>query len=364
MVRRLCVLLGSSLALVLCGNSAAAAEADLGSTFRDAGPGAAVRPPARPVLDALDDPETAGLLDRRTEAAIRRGLQFLKTTQGPDGRWGASDDANWVGYTAFAMIAFMLNGHFPDKKPPYGECMTRALDALLKESEGQISGYMGTNMYAHGLATVALSEAWGQTDQDDKIQEVLKAAVKVILRSQNEAGGWRYNPQPGGADVSVTAMQVVALAAARQAGIFIPDDTVDRAVRYVNMAHHSASGGFTYMPGFGVPGFARTAAATCSLQMLGRHDAREVKAGVRYLLKEAPEAVKDTHFYMYAMYYATLCLYQAGEDEFRLWYPQVREVMLARQGPDGGVGQRRGYDTSIAVIVLSVPYAYVPAYQR
>jgi hypothetical protein len=339
-------------------------EADLGSTFEDRGPGAIVRPPSLGALDPLDDPETAGLLDRRTEAAIRRGLQFLKTTQAPDGRWGAADDTNWVAYTAFAMIAYMLNGHFPNRKPPYGEPLTRALDRLLKESEGQISGYMGTNMYAHGLATVALSEAWGQTDKDGEVQEVLKAAVKVILRSQNEAGGWRYNPQPGGADVSVTAMQVVALAAARQAGTFVPDDTIDRAVRYVNMAHHTASGGFTYMPGFGVAGFARTAAATCSLQMLGRHEAKEVKAGIRYLQQEAPEAVKNTHHYMYGMYYATLCLYLAGDEAFRAWYPQVRDVMLARQAPDGSVGRRSAYDTSIATIILSVPYGYVPAYQR
>jgi hypothetical protein len=262
------------------------------------------------------------------------------------------------------MIAFMLNGHFPNKKQPYGECMTKALDALLKESEGQISGYMGTNMYCHGLATVALSEAWGQTDKDDKIQEVLKAAVKVILSSQNEAGGWRYNPQPGGADVSVTAMQVVALASARQAGIFVPDDTINRAVRYVNMCHHSASGGFTYMPGFGVAGFARTAAASFSMMMLGKHDAREVKAGVKYLQNEAATAVKDTHHYMYGMYYASLCMYQAGPQEFKWWYPQIRDIMLSRQQKEGAFGGRSAYDTSIALIILSMPYGYVPAYQR
>jgi hypothetical protein len=338
-------------------------EGDLGSSFVDRGSGG-VRPTTRGAVDMLDAADTSVLLDRRTEAAIKLGLDYLKRTQGSDGRWGANDDTNWVGYSAFSMIAFMLNGHFPNKKQPYGECMTKALDALLKESEGQISGYMGTNMYCHGLATVALSEAWGQTDKDDKIQEVLKAAVKVILSSQNEAGGWRYNPQPGGADVSVTAMQVVALASARQAGIFVPDDTINRAVRYVNMCHHSASGGFTYMPGFGVAGFARTAAASFSMMMLGKHDAREVKAGVKYLQNEAATAVKDTHHYMYGMYYASLCMYQAGPQEFKWWYPQIRDIMLSRQQKEGAFGGRSAYDTSIALIILSMPYGYVPAYQR
>jgi len=187
-------------------------DTDLGEKFIDTGPGKDIGKIASPSPDALDAADTSALLDRRTEAAIQRGLAFLKSTQEPDGRWDSSD-TNWVGYTAFSTIAFMLNGNCPNKKPPYGETLTKAVDALLKETQGQVSGYMGTNMYAHGLATLALSEAWGQTDKDEKVQEALKLAVKVILSAQNEAGGWRYNPQPGDADVSVTAMQVVALAA-------------------------------------------------------------------------------------------------------------------------------------------------------
>ena len=340
-------------------------EADLGAKFIDTGPGNGAGKIALPSPDALDEADTSALLDRRTEAAIQRGLAFLKSTQGQDGRWEASD-TNCVGYTAFATIAFMLNGHCPNKKLPYGETLTKAVDALLKEAEGQVTGYMGTNMYAHGLATLALSEAWGQTDKDDKVQKALKAAVKVILRAQNEAGGWRYNPQPGDADVSVTAMQVVALAAARQAGIFVPDEVITRAVRYVNMCHKSDSGGFSYQAGLGTAGFSRTAAATFSLMMLGRHDFKEVKDGVRYLQQEAPKAIKNTAHYMYGQYYAALVMYQASSQDFKNWYPQIRDSLLSRQAANGGFGRggRSTYDTAIALIILSIPYGYVPAYQR
>ena len=340
-----------------------ASAPDLGAKFIDTGPGKVAGNTTLPSPDALDEADTSALLDRRTEAAIQRGLQFLKSSQGKDGRWDAGD-SNWVGYTAFSMIAFMLNGHCPNKKQPYGETLTKAVDALLKETEGQVSGYMGANMYSHGLATLALSEAWGQSEKDDKIQEALKAAVKVILRAQNEAGGWRYNPQPAEADVSVTAMQVVALAAARQAGIFVPDETITRAVRYVNMCHQTESGGFSYEAGLGSPGFARTAAATFSLMMLGRHEFKEVKDGVRYLQKEGPKAVKNTDHYMYGHYYAALVMYQAGSQDFKNWYPQIRDVMLSRQASNGSFGQRSTYDTAIALIILSIPYGYVPAYQR
>ena len=338
-----------------------AEEVDLAAKFIDTGDSAAA---TRPDADVAGDPELFGLLDRKTEAAIQRGLAYLKQIQGTDGRWNG-DDANWTAYNAFAMIGFMLNGHFPNKKQPYGETMTKSLDALLKESESQGGGYMGTNMYAHGLATVALSEAWGQTDKDEQVQAALKGAVKIILRSQNEAGGWRYNPQPGGADVSVTAMQVVALAAARQAGIFVPDDTITRAVRYVNMCHHEASGGATYQAGFGVPGFARTGAATLSLMMLGKHEAREVKEGVRYLQREgAAGAMRQTDHYMYGHYYAAMVMYQAGDQEFKKWYPQIRDILLKRQQKSGNFGGRGAYDTAISLIILSIPYGYVPAYQR
>ena len=342
-----------------------AAEADLGAKFIDTGPGNDAGKIVAPAPDALDADDTSVLLDRRTEAAIERGLAYLKSTQESDGRWD-SGDTNWVGYTAFSTIAFMLNGHCPGKKPPYGPTVAKAVDALLKETEGQVTGYMGTNMYAHGLATLALSEAWGQSDKDDKIQEALKSAVKVILSAQNEAGGWRYNPQPGDADVSVTAMQVVALAAARQAGIFVPDETITRAVRYVNMCHQSESGGFSYQAGLGPAGFSRTAAATFSLMMLGRHDFKEVKDGVRYLQKEAAKAVKNTAHYMYGQYYAALVMYQASSQDFKNWYPQIRDSLISRQASNGcfSKGGRGTYDTALSLIILSIPYGYVPAYQR
>jgi prenyltransferase beta subunit len=243
--------------------------------------------------------------------------------------------------------------------------MSRALDAMLIESKGQYSGYLGTTMYAHGLGTVALSEAWGQSDRDDDIREALKAAVRIILGAQNQAGGWRYNPQPGGADVSVTAMQVVALASARQAGIFVPDHTIGKAVRYISLCRNAADGGFAYMPGPGVSGYARTAAASFSMMMLGQHDAQDVKDGVAYLRKEL-KANMTGGFFMYGMYYATLCFYQSGDADFRWWYPQIRDALLAAQQPDGSfrVEGRPYYDTPIALVILSVPYAYVPAYQR
>jgi hypothetical protein len=335
----------------------------------DEGPGK-LTPLARAPGDASDAADMTNLLDRRTEAAIKRGLDALKKTQRSDGHWGREEDKNREAYTAFAMIAFMMNGHFPNEKPPYGETMTKAVNALLRAGKKQFRGYMGENMYAHGLCTVALSEVWGHTEKDDAVREGLKAAVKVILGAQNSGGGWRYNPIPAGHDVSVTAMQVVALASARQAGIFVPDDTVNRGVRYLTLAHQSSDGGFAYMPGPGLSGFPRTAAACTSMMMLGRHNAPEVKAGLEYLRKEAATALKSLKLmnmgehWSYGMYYMTIAMNLSGPDNLKWWYPQVRDVLLPLQKADGTFGTRYEHDTPIALIVLSMPYGFVPTYQR
>ncbi len=313
--------------------------------------------------EILHQNDIGDLLDRRTEAAIKRGLAYLKGAQREDGAWGSADDTNCTAYTALSMIAFMLNGHFPSEKQPYGPTLKRALDYLLQDGKRTIKGYMGTNMYSHGLATLALSEAWGQTDRDDEIQESLKAAVGVILRSQAPIGGWRYNPVPGDADVSVTAMQLVALSAARQAGILVPNQTIDRAVRFIHLCRDQATGGFGYVAGVGSPALPRSAAAVFSLMMCGRHASAEVKAGIHYLESLPAEKFNNCDFYAYAHYYAALVMSMAGEDHFRAWYPQIRNVLLARQAKSGSWADRP-YETSMALIVLSIPYCYVPAYQR
>ena len=108
---------------------------------------------------------------------------------------------------------------------------------LLKEAKKRPDGYMGSVMYEHGFATLALSEMWGMTrdpDDDDAIQKALEKAVEVILRSQNPGGGWRYQPQAnGGEDTSCTMTVFHALASARQAGIVVPNETIAKVVEYL-----------------------------------------------------------------------------------------------------------------------------------
>ena len=296
--------------------------------------------------------------DRRTEAAIDRSLAYLAKAQRPDGRWAKE---NPVAVTALSLIAFMVEGHLPGEGA-YGQTIDRGIDYLLKSPDQ--AGYMGSSMYAHGLATLAMSEVWGMTDRDDQVKDVLKGAVKLILHAQTEEGGWRYYPRPQDADISVTAMQLVALASAKQAGVLVPDDTVKRAIRYITMCYDPATGGFNYQPRpYSAPGFGRSAAATTALMMCGEYDAKPVKGGVQYILNEPEQKFEKTGHYAYSHYYAIQVVYRSGPEEFAQWYPRIRDALLAKRNEQGVV---RGdeYQTAMSVIVLGAPNHFVPAYQR
>ena len=120
-------------------------------------------------------------------------------------------------------MAFMSKAHFPSFGL-HAEELERGMKWLIKTAQKRPDGYLGSVMYEHGLATLALSEIWGmarEPEDDDAIHK-LEKAVDVILRSQNPGGGWRYQPQADGRqDTSCTMTVFHALASARQAGIYV-----------------------------------------------------------------------------------------------------------------------------------------------
>lgn len=305
----------------------------------------------------------------QTEAAIDKALAYLAKTQAPDGCWNGEQWAgNYpVASTSLALIAFMTKGHFPGEKH-YGQVMEKALDYLIKQAKAG-DGFMGSDMYSHGLATLALSEVWGMSDRDEDVQKALKAAVRVILRAQSGSGGWRYQPKPADADVSVTVMQLVALSSAKQAGILVPDAVIDKAVAYVRACHDPASGGFGYMP-HGDPGYPRSAAGAYALMICGLHDSKEAKAAVNYIASQPPAIFRSPGHFYYAQYYSIQVMYQAGDDYYQKWYPQARDSLLSRQNKEGAFqimdadGGGTVVATAFSVIILGAPYRFVPIYQR
>jgi hypothetical protein len=315
-------------------------------------------------------------LTAEASKAIDKGLKFLLTVQKKDGSWDSDGKGGHaVAITSLSLMAFMSKAHFPGFGP-YAEPLDRGMKWMLKEAKQRPDGYLGSVMYEHGLATLALSEMWGMArdpKDDDAIQKALEKAVEVILRSQNPGGGWRYQPQAdGGEDTSCTMTVFHALASARQAGILVPNETISKVVKYITNARHPDTGGFTYNPSGsrGKVTIPCTAGGAYIAQLAGQRDTEMVKGALRYLKSQSPGIITgNAGYYYYAHYYAIQAMVQAGDEEYAEWYPVIRDALIRRQDTNGGwsKGSRLGgasYSTPMAIIILATPHRYIPIYQR
>ena len=326
----------------------------------------------QPAPDAVTDaPGDAPELTEATDLAIERGLQYLLKTQNSDGSWSNPDGNFHMAGTSLALMAFMVKGHFPGFGR-HSVALDRGKEFLLKKAEESSTGYAG-GMYEHGLFTLALSELWGMTaniEDNKRIQTALERAVQVILRAQSPLGGWRYTARPdSGQDTSVTAMVFVSLASARQAGILVPTETIDRVVTYLrDQVWNEESGGFGYQGNTGTT-LPCTAGGAYAAQLCGMRDTEWVQASIRFM-ENNPKVFNDEEigYYYYAHYYAIQAMVQAGEEHYAKWYPQIRDSLLALQQPDGSwlEGKKKTYPhaTPMAIIILGTPHRYIPVYQQ
>ncbi len=301
---------------------------------------------------------------------IKQGLQYLANQQAENGSFGRGRFSNHVAITALAGLAFMADGHVPGRGK-YGDHVQHAVEFILDSS--QESGLIAAEtvhgpMYGHGFATLFLGEIYGMSESDDKVREVLEKAVDLIVRTQNRQGGWRYQPVPVDADVSVTICEVMALRSARNAGIKVPRSTIDRAVRYVRECQNE-DGGFRYMIRMGASAWPRTAAGVAALFYAGIYEDDSIDQGLGYLARTALPGrtrVRQSHYY-YGQYYATQAMYLAGGNWWRSWWGAVREDLLRRQSANGGWLDNQiggAYSTSMALIILQMPKRYLPIFQR
>ena len=319
------------------------------------------------VADAEDAPE----LTEEAEKAIERGLQFLINSQNKDGSWTTGKNSDYaIAGTSLGLMAFMVEGHFPGFGR-YGDALERAKNYLLKRSKDSPTGAMGVKMYEIGLFTIAMSELWGMTsDSEDnqQIQAALERVVQIILRSQSPLGGWRYAPRPdAGQDTSVTAMVFVSLASAREAGVLVPNDTIERLTGYLrDQAFDEQRGGFGYQ-GKGYT-LACTAGGAYAAQLAGNRDTEWVQAALRSLENDPKMfSRKDNGHFYYTHYYAMQAMVQAGDERYSKWYPKIRDSLISLQQPNGSWQEKEEdypHKTPMSIIILGTPNRYIPVYQR
>jgi hypothetical protein len=334
-------------------------------------------------LDVVPDGSASkDMITQEADRAIETGLACLASRQRGDGSYGTGSYTGNVAVTSLAALAFMAHGDQPHRGP-YGKIISAALRFVLDQSERDRNrGFLHNPrdisrgpMYGHGFGTLFLAEVSGMVHDKalrEELNEKLHDAVKLILNGQNLEGGWRYNPGDSDADISVTICQIMALRAARNAGIAVPRSKVDKCVEYVKSCQNRRKGWFQYMkqqPGGGGPqGFARTAAGICALYSAGIYSGPEIEAALKFLRNSRPRMGfdnRDMHFF-YGHYYAVQAMWTAGGDYWTEWYPAIRDELVRSQANDSSWRDQicTHYATAMACIILQMPNNYLPILQK
>ena len=333
------------------------------------------------------------MMTKKTVKAIDRGLKYLVKTQRADGSWAHSGSyGNYPAVmTSLAGIALLGSGSTPETGPYYKNTK-KAMLYILRIGEagkdGLIAGPGGESrsMYGHGFSMLFLAQCYGMDlnkDISKRMRKVLNAAVKLTARAQSDlgkahghAGGWIYTPTSRGDEGSVTVTQLQALRACRNVGIKVPKSTIDRAVAYLKYCQQG-DGGICYSArsrGSSRPPI--SAAAIACFYAAGIYDrgvggpktkeAKMVERLVAYC-KRTIQVTRSGGHYFYTHMYMAEAMYMRGGKDWKSYYPQIRDRLLGMQNLDGSwMGDSVGatYGTSIATLILQLPYGYLPICQR
>ncbi|GMV96365.1 MAG: terpene cyclase/mutase family protein [Phycisphaerae bacterium] len=313
-----------------------------------------------------------------TQSAIDRGLDYLARTQSREGAWREQGymGSYPVAMTSLAGLAFLANGSTMTQGK-YAPNVSRAANFILSScgSTGLISRQEeeGRSMHGHGFALLFLGELYGMEDDAERqarIRRVLQAGVTLTARSQSRRGGWIYTPDATDDEGSVTVTQLQGMRSARNAGIAVPKEVVDKALKYLEMSS-LPSGGITYKADrAGGPRPPITAAAVVCWYNAGDFDNPLCKKALTFVKGQVGRGdnrgANWGHYY-YAHLYMAQAMWLSGEENWEWYFPAMREKLLAMQAADGswdGDQVGRVYGTAIATTILQLPYNNLPIMQR
>lgn len=321
-----------------------------------------------PLLALAALPLAAQDLPRRPEDPVpaqvdtmyERGLAYLAKTQNQSGSWDDSMGGE-PGVVGLAVVAFLAHGEDPNHGP-YAQHIAKGLDYLLSQQNAG-NGYIGNSMYNHGFATLALAEAYGTVD-NPKLAPALKKAVDLILSAQkrNRSEAWRYTPDSSDADTTVSGCQIVALFAARNAGLPVPDEALKKGLAYLARCR-GGDGGYGYTSAGG-PKPTLTAIGVLCLALAKQKDGKGFQASVDYLRKQL--SYRDRHYPYYFEYYMSQALFHADPEIWNDWNSRNIRYLSAIQARDGSWPGNKGesFNTASALLSLALNYRFLPIYEK
>jgi squalene cyclase len=302
---------------------------------------------------------SSGAFPAEVDRIYTRGLQFLVKTQNAAGCWNDRPYGGEPAVVGLVVVSMLAHGDDPNTGP-YSGAIHRGLDYILKQMNPK-TGYIGTSMYNHGFGTLALAEAYGVVD-DPRLGLALKQAVSLIVQSQeqNPFHAWRYMPESKDADTTVTGAQMVALLAARNAGIPVPEKAIQNGLKFF-AACQTPDGGVGYTAAAG-PNSTRTA-ITCVVYALAKSkDAKVFQTAFDYFAK-APAEKQYAHYYLY---YASQAFFHGSPEAWQNWNRENVKSLKLSQAPDGNWDGSFGptFSTAGSLLSLALNYRYLPIYER
>jgi hypothetical protein len=274
-------------------------------------------------------------------------------------------------------MAFLASGEDPNFGR-YSQNIRRGVRAMILAQDAN-TGYLGSSMYHHGFSTLGLSEAYGAVDETllwdgseaagrkRSIGQSLELAVRCAITSQknNQWGGWRYSPSDRNADTSVSGAVLVGLLAARNAGIEVPDEVMDKALNYFKTST-SDTGIVAYSGGVGGFGESmnRSSIGSLVLAIGKRKDWKEYKASLGYISGRLEH--QEQGYPYYNRYYMAQALFQGDFEAWEKWNSHTTEVLRNRQEDDGSFPSQHGapYGTAMSLLALALNYRFLPIYER
>ncbi len=363
---------------------------------------------------------TEGGGNSASERAVALGLKWLALHQANDGSWSMAEynmttreqpigkpgrvfawtggdrdngSENKIAATSFALLPFLAAGqthkYNKDNQVDYSKTVRAGLDYLMREQRRNSrspknEGMFGGGMYAQGVASIVMGEAYGMSS-DPSLKASALSAMRYICTAQHDGGGWRYSPNTPG-DLSVTGWQVMALKSMEMGGLVIPSIVMSRFDRYLDDSYNDKSYGFSYTPGGGATPTMTAVGMLCKLYRGVSPRNQALLKGVDHIRRRPPTAAMQEYYYAY---YATQVMHHMGGDDWNFWNlgpsgkgtDGMRDLLVKGQDlganpkkalqagswkPTGSShdGGSRVLSTGIALLILEVYYRHLPLYRK
>jgi hypothetical protein len=307
-------------------------------------------------------------------SSIDAALRWFKRHQSPNGMWDVDQYQNNcndpagkcepgidqpgnadIACTAYAIMCFLGAGYDHLSASKYRPTVESALKWLLDQQKAD--GLFGERNYEHAIATMALAEALGMSE-DPRLRTPTQRAVDVVIARQAQdpsakdksyAGlGWDYvNPNASRNDTSVTGWNVMALKSAMGAGLQVGNSMMG-AKNWLDRSWKAANPDWKRLdPYQGTSVFPYTydassekvdkehlscVGALCAIY-LGHHegDVMLETMGNTIMKNDFPTSWPTN---TYTLYYKTLAIFQMGEKRWKQWDEPVAKLLAKAQRTD------------------------------